>query len=157
MTVQATTPIIRLPASAIVVMLTEAPSSTMAISRTTVAEKSTPAFGEYFRKNIREYGLLIALVVIMLFFQVITGGVLFRPVNLTNLILQNSFIVIMALGMLLIIVAGHIDLSVGSIAAFIGGISAIMLVKFGWHPAIVVPLCLVIGGLAGAAQGYWIA
>jgi putative multiple sugar transport system permease protein len=123
----------------------------------TTQEKSTPAFGEYFRKNIREYGLLIALVVIMLFFQVITGGVLFRPVNLTNLILQNSFIVIMSLGMLLIIVAGHIDLSVGSIAAFIGGVSAIMLVKLGWHPAIVVPLCLVIGGLAGAAQGYWIA
>jgi len=123
----------------------------------TTTEKSQPGFGEYFRKNIREYGLLIALVVIMLFFQIITGGVLFRPVNITNLILQNSFIVIMALGMLLIIVAGHIDLSVGSIAAFIGGVSAIMLVKFGWHPAIVVPLCLVIGGLAGAAQGYWIA
>jgi putative multiple sugar transport system permease protein len=123
----------------------------------TTQEKSTPAFGEYFRKNIREYGLLIALVAIMLFFQVITGGVLFRPVNLTNLILQNSFIVIMALGMLLIIVAGHIDLSVGSIAAFIGGVSAIMLVKLGWHPAVVVPACLVIGGLAGAAQGYWIA
>jgi putative multiple sugar transport system permease protein len=123
----------------------------------TTQEKSTPAFGEYFRKNIREYGLLIALVVIMVFFQIITGGVLFRPVNLTNLILQNSFIVIMALGMLLIIVAGHIDLSVGSIAAFIGGISAIMLVKFGWHFALVIPLCLIIGGLAGAAQGYWIA
>jgi putative multiple sugar transport system permease protein len=79
----------------------------------TTTEKTELGIGEYFRKNIREYGLLIALVVIMLFFQVITGGVLFRPVNLTNLILQNSFIVIMALGMLLIIVAGHIDLSVG--------------------------------------------
>jgi putative multiple sugar transport system permease protein len=126
------------------------------VSDTTI-EKSQPGFGEYFRKNIREYGLLIALVVIMLFFQILTGGVLFRPVNLTNLILQNSFIVIMALGMLLIIVAGHIDLSVGSIAAFIGGVSAIMLVKFGWHFSIVIPLCLIIGGLAGAAQGYWIA
>jgi putative multiple sugar transport system permease protein len=123
----------------------------------TTQEKSTPAFGEYFRKNIREYGLLIALVVIMLFFQFITGGVLFRPVNLTNLILQNSFIVIMALGMLLIIVAGHIDLSVGSIAAFVGGVSAIMLVKLDWHFALVIPLCLIIGGLAGAAQGYWVA
>ena len=123
----------------------------------TTTEKTEVGFGEYFRKNIREYGLLIALVVIMLFFQIITGGVLFRPVNLTNLILQNSFIIIMALGMLLIIVSGHIDLSVGSIAAFIGGVSAIMLVKFGWHYALVVPLCLIIGGLAGAAQGYWIA
>ena len=86
-----------------------------------------------------------------------TGGVLFKPVNITNLILQNSFIVIMALGMLLIIVAGHIDLSVGSIVAFTGGLSAIMLVKWGIHYSIVVPLCLILGGLVGAAQGYWIA
>ena len=79
--------------------------------------KTTQSVGDYLRANIREYGLLVALVVIMVFFQALTGGVLFRPVNITNLILQNSFIVIMALGMLLIIVAGHIDLSVGSIVA----------------------------------------
>ena len=123
----------------------------------TSTQRAQPGFGEYFRKNIREYGLLIALVAIMLFFQFITGGVLFRPVNITNLVLQNSFIIIMALGMLLIIVAGHIDLSVGSIVAFVGGVSAVMLVKWDWHYALVVPLCLAIGGLAGAAQGYWIA
>ncbi len=126
-----------------------------------VADTSTqinkPSIGDYLKNNIREYGLLIALVVIMLFFQILTGGVLFKPVNLTNLVLQNSFIVIMALGMLLIIVAGHIDLSVGSIVAFIGGLSAIMLVKWGVHFSIVVPLCLILGGLVGAAQGYWVA
>jgi len=127
----------------------------MAIDTRTETPKAS--IGDYLRRNIREYGLLLALVVIMLLFQVLTGGVLFRPVNITNLILQNSFIVIMALGMLLIIVAGHIDLSVGSIVAFIGGISAIMLVKWGWHFSLVVPLCLVIGGLMGAAQGYWVA
>ncbi|MBB1250170.1 MULTISPECIES: multiple monosaccharide ABC transporter permease [unclassified Rhizobium] len=129
----------------------------MVSENNTTTASNEVSFGAYFRKNIREYGLLIALVVIMLFFQVITGGVLFRPVNLTNLVLQNSFIVIMALGMLLIIVAGHIDLSVGSIVAFIGGISAIMLVKWQLSPIIVVPLCLIIGGLVGAAQGYWVA
>lgn len=123
----------------------------------TRTETPKVSVGEYLRKNIREYGLLLALVVIMVLFQVLTGGVLFRPVNITNLVLQNSFIVIMALGMLLIIVAGHIDLSVGSIVAFIGGIAAIMLVKWGWHFALVVPLCLVLGGLMGAAQGYWVA
>ncbi len=100
-----------------------------------VADTSTqpnkPSIGDYLKNNIREYGLLVALVVIMLFFQFVTNGVLFRPVNITNLVLQNSFIVIMALGMLLIIVAGHIDLSVGSIVAFIGAISAIMLVQVG--------------------------
>ncbi len=119
--------------------------------------KNTASIGSYLRNNIREYGLLVALVVIMALFQVITQGVLFRPVNITNLVLQNSFIVIMALGMLLIIVAGHIDLSVGSIVAFTGGLSAIMLVKWGIHFAIVVPVCLILGGLVGAAQGYWVA
>ncbi|MDB5524632.1 MAG: branched-chain amino acid transport system / permease component family protein [Rhizobium sp.] len=123
----------------------------------TSTERMQPTFGEYFSKNIREYGLLIALVVIMLLFQVLTGGILFKPVNLTNLVLQNSFIVIMALGMLLIIVAGHIDLSVGSIVAFIGGISAIMLVKWQMHFVLVVPLCLILGAMMGAAQGYWVA
>jgi putative multiple sugar transport system permease protein len=119
--------------------------------------KTTQSVSDYLRKNIREYGLLVALVVIMLFFQVLTDGVLFKPVNLTNLVLQNSFIVIMSLGMLLIIVAGHIDLSVGSIVALVGGLAAIMLVKLHIPYVIVIPLCLVLGGLIGAAQGYWIA
>lgn len=123
----------------------------------TRTETPKVSVSDYLRKNIREYGLLLALVVIMLLFQFLTGGVLFKPVNITNLVLQNSFIIIMALGMLLIIVAGHIDLSVGSIVAFIGGISAIMLVKWGWHFSLVVPLCLILGAAMGAAQGYWVA
>ncbi len=123
----------------------------------TRTETPKVSVSDYLRKNIREYGLLLALVVIMLLFQFLTGGVLFKPVNITNLVLQNSFIIIMALGMLLIIVAGHIDLSVGSTVAFIGGISAIMLVKWGWHFSLVVPLCLIIGAAMGAAQGYWVA
>jgi putative multiple sugar transport system permease protein len=61
--------------------------------------------------------MLISLVAIMVFFQVMTDGTLLQPLNLTNLVLQNSYIIIMALGMLLVIVAGHIDLSVGSVAA----------------------------------------
>ena len=64
---------------------------------------------------MRDYALLISLIAIMVFFQFITNGTLFKPVNMTNLILQNSYIIIMALGMLLVIVAGHIDLSVGSV------------------------------------------
>lgn len=123
----------------------------------TSTQNNKPSIGDYLKNNIREYGLLVALVVIMLFFQFVTNGVLFKPVNITNLVLQNSFIVIMALGMLLIIVAGHIDLSVGSIVAFIGAISAIMLVKWGLPAIIVIPVCLIVGGVMGAAQGYWVA
>ena len=107
--------------------------------------------------NFRDYGLLIALVVIMLFFQFATGGVLFQPLNLTNLILQNSYVVVMALGMLLIIVAGHIDLSVGSIVGFVGALAAVLMVNYQVEYITATLLCLVVGGIVGASQGYFVA
>lgn len=110
-----------------------------------------------FRSNMRQYGMLIALLVIMLFFQFMTAGTLLKPVNLTNLVLQNSYIVIMAIGMLLVIVAGHIDLSVGSIVAFIGALAAVMIVQYDINMFVALVACLFIGGLIGAAQGYWVA
>src|ERR1043165_7784660 len=82
-----------------------------------------------FRNNIREYGMLIALIAVMIFFQVLTGGILFKPVNITNLVLQNSYIITMALGMLLIIVSGWIDLSVGSVVAVVGALASVLMVK----------------------------
>jgi putative multiple sugar transport system permease protein len=110
-----------------------------------------------FRSNIREYGMLIALIAVMVFFQIRTDGILMKPVNITNLVLQNSYVIIMALGMLLIIVAGWIDLSVGSVAAFVGAIAGVMMVKWGWNWALTIGICLSIGGLIGAWQGYWVA
>ncbi|TPI55763.1 sugar ABC transporter permease [Mesorhizobium sp. B3-1-3] len=111
--------------------------------------------------NLREYGLIIALIVIMLFFQYTTSGTLFKPVNLSNLVQQNSFIIVMALGMLLVIVSGYIDLSVGSVAGFIGALAAMMMVIWPLgifsNPLVVSIICLIVGGLIGAAQGYWIA
>jgi putative multiple sugar transport system permease protein len=111
----------------------------------------------FWKSNLRDYGLLGSLLVIMAFFEFLTGGVLLAPVNITNLVLQNSYIVVMALGMLLIIVGGNIDLSVGSIVGFVGAIAATMMVdyKIPWVP--VVGLSLVLGGLIGAAQGYFVA
>ena len=107
--------------------------------------------------NFREYGLMIALVAIMVFFQIMTSGTLFKPLNLTNLVLQNSYVIIMALGMLLVIVAGYIDLSVGSVAGFIGALASVMMVRFGIDFRLAMLLCLIVGGAIGAAQGYWIA
>ncbi len=107
--------------------------------------------------NLRDYGLVLALLAIMVFFQFATNGVLFKPVNLTNVVLQNSYIIIMALGMLLVIVAGHIDLSVGSVSGFIGAIAAIMMVTYKMDPISTGVICLAAGGIIGAAQGYWIA
>ncbi len=111
----------------------------------------------YIKHNIRDYALLLALIVIMVFFQVTTHGILFRPVNITNLVLQNSYVVIMALGMLLIIVAGHIDLSVGSIVAFVGAMAGVLIVQLHWDVAFVFVLCLAVGAAVGAAQGFFVA
>ncbi len=128
------------------------------MATTSNLEIKKPAGGASFLKNnLREYGLLISLVAIMVFFQVKTDGTLFQPLNLTNLILQNSYIIVMALGMLLVIVAGHIDLSVGSVSGFIGAVAAVLMVEYGMHFVPATLICLVLGGAIGAAQGYWVA
>jgi putative multiple sugar transport system permease protein len=110
-----------------------------------------------FKSNIREYGMLFALVAIMIFFQFATNGILMRPINITNLVLQNSYIIVMALGMLLIIVSGWIDLSVGSVAAFVGAIAAVLMVKEGFHWSVAMLIALMVGALIGAWQGFWVA
>ena len=111
----------------------------------------------FIKRHLREYGMLLSLIAIMIFFQFMTNGTLLKPLNLTNLILQNSYIIIMALGMLLVIVAGHIDLSVGSVVGFIGALAAVMMVQFKIHYIPTTIICLAVGGLIGAAQGYWVA
>ncbi|OOY19678.1 ABC transporter permease [Thioclava sp. DLFJ5-1] len=113
--------------------------------------------GAYIARHIREYGLLFALIAIMLFFQIVTGGTLLKPVNITNLFLQNSYIIIMALGMLLVIVGGNIDLSVGSVMGFIGAFAAVLIVSMDLPVAVAIPACLVMGMAIGAVQGYFVA
>jgi len=117
----------------------------------------TKSIGEYLSSHLRQYGLLFALIAVMAFFEVVTDGTLLRAVNVTNLLLQNSYIIIMALGMLIVIVSGNIDLSVGSVMGFIGALAAVMIVNYGMSPFLTMVLCLAVGGLIGAAQGYWVA
>lgn len=107
--------------------------------------------------SLREYGMIFCLIAIVIFFQVVTDGTLLRPLNLTNLVLQNSYIVVMALGMLLVIVTGHIDLSVGSVLGFIGALAAVLIVQYEVNFIAAVIICLLAGAAIGAAQGYWIA
>lgn len=111
----------------------------------------------FVKANIRDYALLLSLLAIMVFFQFTTNGTLFMPVNLTNIILQNSYIVIMALGMLLVIVAGHIDLSVGSVAGFVGAVAAVLMVQMKIDIVFAVTACLILGAAIGGLQGYFIA
>jgi putative multiple sugar transport system permease protein len=123
----------------------------------TPAAPSAAGAVHFLKQNLREYGMLISLVAIMVFFQVMTDGTLLQPLNLTNLVLQNSYIVIMALGMLLVIVAGHIDLSVGSVCGFIGALAAVLMVQLEWHFLPATLVCLAAGAAIGAAQGWFVA
>jgi putative multiple sugar transport system permease protein len=122
--------------------------------RQTAAPRSS---GAGVLTGLREYGMIFCLFAIVVFFQFVTDGTLLRPLNLTNLVLQNSYIVVMALGMLLVIVAGHIDLSVGSVVGFIGALAAVLMVQYGIHFIPAALICLLAGAAIGAVQGYWIA
>ncbi|WP_217551640.1 multiple monosaccharide ABC transporter permease [Streptomyces sp. GbtcB6] len=109
------------------------------------------------RRNMRQYGMLIALGLIVALFAVWTNGDLLLPRNVSNLVLQNSYILILAIGMMMVIIAGHIDLSVGSLTAFVGAFAAVLTVNHGipWPVALI--LCLAMGAVAGALQGFFIA
>ncbi|WP_116134414.1 multiple monosaccharide ABC transporter permease [Tropicimonas sp. IMCC34043] len=120
-------------------------------------ETTKITIGSYLKANLREYGLLLALLVVMVAFQIMTDGILMKPLNITNLVLQNSYIVIMAVGMLLVIVSGNIDLSVGSVVGFIGALAAVLMVSYGLNPILSAIICLATGAAIGAAQGYWVA
>lgn len=114
--------------------------------------------GKIIKNNIRQYAMLIALVVIMIFFQITTGGIMLYPQNVTNLVLQNSYVLILAIGMTLcILTGGNIDLSVGSVVAFIGAITGTLMInmKMPMLPALLITLG--IGLLIGIWQGFWIA
>lgn len=111
----------------------------------------------FLTRGLREYGLLFSLIVIVTFFQVSTDSVLLQPLNLTNLILQNGYIVIMALGMLMVIVGGHIDLSVGSVVGFVGALAASLMVTHNIPYVPAVLICILAGAIIGAIQGYWVA
>ena len=110
-----------------------------------------------FKNNVREYGMLIALIAVMVFFQVQTNGVLMKPVNITNLVLQNSYVITMALGMLLIIITGWIDLSVGSVVAVIGALAGVLIVRYDFNWVLVVAISLALGAAIGAFHGYFVA
>ncbi|MBO3101571.1 multiple monosaccharide ABC transporter permease [Cellulomonas fengjieae] len=112
---------------------------------------------DLFTRNLRQSGIVVAFVVIVGLFTVLTDGVLLAPGNVTNLVLQYSYILILSIGMMIVIVGGHIDLSVGSVVALTGAVSAVVVVQHGspWYLGVLAGLA--VGFLVGAWQGFWVA
>jgi putative multiple sugar transport system permease protein len=106
---------------------------------------------------VQKYAMFIALIFIAVLFQILTDGVLLAPINISKLVMQNSYILILAVGMLPCILTGDIDLSVGSVLAVVGSIAATLIVVNGMSVGATVAICLVFGLLVGAWQGFWIA
>ena len=129
------------------------------MSTQTTAEPATdkPAGSRKLAVDLRQYGILAALVAIIVLFQVLTGGRLLLPGNVNNLIQQNSYVLILAIGMVMVIIAGHIDLSVGSVVAMVGAVAALAIND--WHLPwwLAVLVALLAGALVGAWQGFWVA
>lgn len=105
---------------------------------------------------LSKYSMIFILIAILIAFQILTDGILWKPLNITNLILQNSHVLVLAIGMLLVILLGDVDLSVGSVVAFVGAASAVMMVQWQWHPMIAIIVSLFLGGLIGAWNGFWV-
>src|SRR5665647_833281 len=110
-----------------------------------------------FTKNLRQSGIYIAFVLIIALFTVLTHGILLTPQNITNMVVQNSYILILAIGMVIVIIGGHIDLSVGSVVAFTGAVAGVLIVRMDLPWWLGVLGVLLVGALVGAWQGYWVA
>jgi putative multiple sugar transport system permease protein len=109
------------------------------------------------RENIRDYGMFIALFVIIIFFTISTDGLFISPRNIVNLVNQTGYIAVLAVGMTLVIVIRHIDLSVGFLAGFLGAVAAIAMVSWGWPVWVVIPFVMFLGILAGRLTSFMVA
>ena len=112
---------------------------------------------ELMTRNLRQSGIYIAFVAIIVLFAILTEGVLLDAGNITNIVLQYSYILILAIGMVIVIIAGHIDLSVGSVVALTGAVSAILVIRNGVPWWVGVLVALAVGIVIGAWQGFWVA
>lgn len=108
-------------------------------------------------ENIRDYGMYIALAVIILTFTILTDGLFISSRNISNLLDSAGYIAVLAVGVMLVIVIRHIDLSIGFLAGFLGAIAAILLMQVGLPVYIVIPIILILGCFAGLITGFLVA
>jgi putative multiple sugar transport system permease protein len=112
---------------------------------------------ELLTRNLRQSGIYVAFVAIIALFAILTDGVSLSPINITNIILQYSYILVLAIGMVIVIIAGHIDLSVGSVVALTGAISAVLVIQQGMPWWVGILAAVAAGLVIGAWQGFWVA
>jgi putative multiple sugar transport system permease protein len=137
-----------------------------------VEEKSSGLFGNLRDRlkgvDLRQNAIFLALLFLITYFAISTPNhASLTPDNWSNLVVQNGYILVLAIGMVMIIIAGHIDLSVGSVAAFIGAVSGILAVRplvqegWDWLPAspwwAAIILAIMFGAIVGMWQGFWVA
>ncbi|MDX8363577.1 sugar ABC transporter permease [Cytobacillus sp. Hm23] len=112
---------------------------------------------DLIKENIRDYGMYIALIIIMVTFTILTDGLFMSSRNISNLLDSAGYIAVLAVGVMLVIVIRHIDLSIGFLAGFLGAIAAILLMEVGLPVYVVIPIILVLGILAGLSTGFLVA
>ncbi|HSV56906.1 MAG TPA: sugar ABC transporter permease, partial [Magnetospirillaceae bacterium] len=111
----------------------------------------------FLRGNLREYGMYIALLIILGFFTIATGGVFLSSRNIANLLNQSGYIAVLAIGVTLVIVIRHIDLSIGFLSGFLGAVAAIAMTAWGFPAWAAVLIVVVLGALAGLLTGFLVA
>lgn len=107
--------------------------------------------------NLRQYGMLIAMIVLVFFFLFMTDGRFGKPMNVYNIIMQNGYVLVLAIGMLLPILTGNIDLSVGSVVAVVSAIAGVMMYRWDQPVWLTLIVCILCGLIIGLWQGFWIA
>src|SRR3954466_10251376 len=137
--------------------LDQGPPAEEAAATSAALHAGTSDLRSLVSRNLRQSGIYVAFVVIVALVAVLTNGLSLNPTNVTNIVLQYSYILILAIGMVIVIIAGHIDLSVGSVVALTGAVSAVLVIKEGWPWWGGILAALATGVLIGCWQGFWVA
>jgi putative multiple sugar transport system permease protein len=133
------------------------PAQEQAATASAALHAGTSNVRELITRNMRQSGIYVAFVVIVALFAIITNGVSLSPINITNIVLQYSYILVLAIGMVIVIIAGHIDLSVGSVVALTGAVSAVLVIQGGMPWWVGILAAIAVGLAVGAWHGFWVA
>lgn len=123
---------------------------------TKTMEKTAAAAGKKANLSMKQYGMMLALIAVYIIFAVITGGKNLSPMNVNSLIMQNGYVVILAVGMLLCVLTGNVDLGVGSVVASCGAVAGTLIVDFGVNTPLAMLASLVVGALFGVFVGFFV-